>query len=121
MKVLLVDDSAFMRHILKQIMEAVGHEVIGEAEDGQMGIDLYRQLSPDVVFMDITMPGITGVDALKGIRTIDAKANVIMCSAMGQQWLVMEAIKAGACEFIVKPFKPEQVIYTLNKLLRTFD
>ncbi len=115
MKILLVDDAAFMRLVLRNIIEYGKHEVVGEAYDGQMGIDLYEVLKPDLVFMDITMPNLSGLDAVKVIRKRHPGARVVMCSAMGQQWLVMEAIQAGASDFIVKPFKPEAILYILKK------
>lgn len=116
MRILLVDDSKYMRHYIKIIVSEVGYEVVGEASDGQMGIELYKALLPDVVFMDITMPVLSGVDALKGIRKIDPKAVVIMCSALGQQWLIKDAILEGAYDFITKPFKADKVHYILNRL-----
>lgn len=116
MRVLLVDDSAFMRHIVKNIVIAAGHEVVGEGENGQIGVELYEALKPDVVFLDITMPIMSGIDAVKVIRQKNPEANVVMCSAMGQQWLVMDAIKSGATEFIVKPFKPETIVNLLKRM-----
>lgn len=116
MRVLLVDDSKYMRHYIKTIVSEIGYEVVGEASDGQMGIELYEDLLPDVVFMDITMPVLSGIDALKGIRKIDPKAVVIMCSALGQQWLIKDAILEGAYDFITKPFKADKVHYILKRL-----
>lgn len=116
MRILLVDDSKYMRHYIKAIVSEVGYEVVGEASDGQMGIELYQALLPDVVFMDITMPVLSGIDALKEIRKNDPKAIVIMCSALGQQWLIKDAILEGACDFITKPFKADKVHYILKRL-----
>ncbi len=116
MRILLVDDSKYMRHYIKTIVSEIGYEVVGEASDGQMGIELYEDLLPDVVFMDITMPVLSGIDALKGIRKIDPKAVVIMCSALGQQWLIKDAILEGAYDFITKPFKADKVHYILKRL-----
>ncbi|HAS72783.1 MAG TPA: two-component system response regulator [Clostridiales bacterium UBA8960] len=115
MKVLLVDDSKYMRHYIKTIVTEAGHVVVGEASDGQMGIDLYDELRPDVVFMDITMPVLSGFDSLKGIRQIDPKAVVIMCSAMGQQWLIRDSILEGAYDFVTKPFKADKVLFILSR------
>lgn len=115
MRILLVDDSKYMRHYIKTIVTEAGHEVVGEASDGQMGIDLYDVLRPDVVFMDITMPVLSGFDSLKGIKKIDSKAIVIMCSAMGQQWLIRDSILEGAYDFVTKPFKPDKVLFILSR------
>ena len=115
MRVLIVDDAAFMRHVLRNIIEYGKYEVVGEAFDGQMGVDLYEVLRPDLVFMDITMPNLSGLEAIKIIRKRHPGARVVMCSAMGQQWLVMEAIQAGASDFIIKPFKPEAILHVLRK------
>jgi len=117
MRILLVDDSKYMRFVIKSIVTEAGHEVVGEASDGEMGVEYYDALLPDVVFMDITMPIMSGFDALKLIRQKHPKAIVIMCTAMGQQWLVMDAIRAGASDFITKPFKADNLLYILNKIL----
>lgn len=116
MRVLLVDDSKYMRHYIKTIVEEIGYEVVGEASDGQMGIELYESLRPDVVFMDITMPVLSGFDSLKEIRKIDPRAVVIMCSAMGQQWLIKDSILEGAYDFVTKPFKSDKIHYILKRL-----
>jgi two-component system chemotaxis response regulator CheY len=115
--VLLVDDAAFMRMMLKKMLVKEGFEVIGEAENGKEAIEAYKELTPDLVILDITMPIMDGIEALKGIKIENPKANVVMCSAMGQQAMVMEAIKNGAKDFIVKPFKSDRVIESLNKAL----
>ncbi|RKL66315.1 two-component system response regulator [Salipaludibacillus neizhouensis] len=115
--VLVTDDAAFMRMQLKDILTKLGHEVIGEAENGQVSIEKYQELKPDVVTMDITMPELNGVDALKEIKKLDGNALVIMCSAMGQQGMVVEAIQAGAKDFIVKPFSSERIQEALEKVL----
>ncbi len=114
-KVLIVDDAAFMRMMIKDILSKNGYEIVGEAENGQKGIDLFKELKPDLVTMDITMPEKDGIAAIKEIMEIDPTANVIMCSAMGQQMMVMEAIQAGAKDFIVKPFQQERVLQALDK------
>jgi two-component system, chemotaxis family, chemotaxis protein CheY len=116
-KVLIVDDAAFMRMMLKDILTKNGIEVVGEAVNGIEAVDKYRELSPDIVTMDITMPEKDGISAVKEIKTIDPQANVIMCSAMGQQPMVLEAIQAGAKDFVVKPFQADRVIGSINKVL----
>ena len=114
-KVLIVDDAAFMRMMLKDIITKMGHEVCGEAADGEEAISQYKALNPDVVTMDITMPNKDGLQALKDIRSMDANAKVLMCSAMGQQAMVIESIQAGAQDFIVKPFQADKVEAALLK------
>lgn len=109
-KVLIVDDAAFMRMMIKDILEKNGFEVVGEANNGIKAVELYKKEKPDVVTMDITMPDMDGIEAVKEIKSIDPDAKVIMCSAMGQQTMVMDAIKAGAKDFIVKPFQPDRVL-----------
>ncbi|SKA86127.1 two-component system, chemotaxis family, response regulator CheY [Caloramator quimbayensis] len=116
-KVLIVDDAAFMRMMLKDILTKNGFEVIGEAPNGLKAVEMYKAEKPDVVTMDITMPEMDGIAAVKQIKAIDPNAKVIMCSAMGQQAMVMEAIKSGAKDFIVKPFQPERVLEALKKVL----
>lgn len=113
--VLITDDTAFMRMTLKKVVEKNGFEVIGEAGDGQESIDKYKELQPDLVTMDITMPNVNGITAIKEILKHDANARIIVCSAMGQKPMVMEALGAGAKDFVVKPFDPERVIEALNK------
>lgn len=115
-KVLIVDDAAFMRIKLKDILEKNGYEVAGEAQNGIEAINKYKETNPDIVTLDITMPEMDGVEALKGIKAYDADAKVLMCSAMGQQSMVMDAIRAGAIDFIVKPFDTERVIKALDKV-----
>lgn len=116
-KVLIVDDAAVMRMKLKIILEKNGFEVSGEAENGIIAIEKYKSTQPDIVTMDITMPKMSGLEALKEIKKIDVNANVVMVSAMGQESIVKEAILGGAKTFIVKPFKEDHVIMTLNKIL----
>lgn len=115
-RVLVVDDAAFMRIKLKDILEKNNYEVVGEAENGIQAIEKYKELSPDIVTMDITMPEMDGVEALKEINAFDPNAKILMCSAMGQQSMVMDAIRAGAVDFIVKPFDTERVIHALDKV-----
>lgn len=117
-RVLVVDDAIFMRMKLKDILEKNGFEVVGEAQNGLEAVEKYKAESPDLVTMDITMPEMDGVEALKEIKKINGNAKVVMCSAMGQQAMVMEAIQAGAVDFIVKPFESERVIQSLNKAIR---
>ena len=116
-RVLIVDDAAFMRMMLKDILSKNGFQVVGEAANGQKAIELFKQEQPDVVTMDITMPEMDGIQALKEIKSFDASAKIIMCSAMGQQAMVMEAIKSGAKDFIVKPFQAERVLEAIKKVL----
>ncbi|PLR81375.1 two-component system response regulator [Bacillus canaveralius] len=116
-KVLITDDAAFMRLLLKDMIIKAGHEVVGEAENGLVAVEKYKELQPDLVTMDITMPEMDGVHAVKEIKKIDPNAKIIMCSAMGQQDMVVEAIQAGAREFIVKPFSSERIEEALSKLL----
>jgi two-component system chemotaxis response regulator CheY len=114
-RVLVADDASFMRQMIRDIIEPEGYEVVGEASDGMEVVDKFVELRPDLVMMDIVMPKRSGIDAVKGIVDIDPGACVVMCSALGQEALVMEAIQAGAKDFIVKPFKPDSVISTLAK------
>ncbi len=116
-KVLIVDDAAFMRMMLKNILTPTEFEVVGEAETGARGVHLYRDLRPDVVTMDITMPDMDGITAVCEIRKIDPAAKIIMCSAMGQQAMIVDSIKAGASDFLVKPFQPDRVVESLRKVL----
>ncbi|HHY74466.1 MAG TPA: response regulator [Bacillus bacterium] len=115
--ILVTDDAAFMRLMLKDILVKGGYEVVGEAENGKVAIGKYMELKPDLVTMDITMPEMDGITALREIRKIDSQAKVIMCSAMGQQAMVLESIQAGAKDFIVKPFQEPRVIEAVQKVL----
>lgn len=115
MKVLLVDDAAFMRMILKNILTTHNISVVGEATNGKEAVEMYSALKPDMVTMDITMPEMDGIQALKKIKELDPAATIIMCSAMGQQAMVVEAIQAGAKDFIVKPFQEDRVLEAINK------
>lgn len=117
-KVLIVDDAAFMRMMLKDILTKNDYEVVGEAENGLKAIEKYKELTPDLVLMDITMPELDGIQAVRLIMEYDAKARVVMCSAMGQQAMVIESIQAGAKDFIVKPFQAERVIEAIQKVLK---
>jgi len=116
-KVLIVDDAAFMRMMLKDILSKEGYEIVGEAENGAIAIEKYKELTPDLVTMDITMPEIDGIQAVKEIKKINSAATVVMCSAMGQQSMVIEAIQSGAKDFIVKPFQKERVLEAVQKAL----
>ena len=117
-RVLIVDDAIFMRMKLKDILEKNGFEVVAEAQNGLEAVEKYNSERPDLVTMDITMPEMDGVAALKAIKQMDPGAKVIMCSAMGQQSMVMDAIQAGALDFIVKPFDNERVLQSLKKAIR---
>lgn len=116
-KVLIVDDAAFMRMMIKNIITKYGYEVAGEAENGKQAVALYSELKPDLVTMDITMPEMDGIESVKAIRSLDQNANIIMISAMGQQAMVMDAIQAGAKDFIVKPFQQERVLQAIERVL----
>ena len=120
-RVLVADDASFMRQMIREIVESEGFEVCGEASDGVEAVDEFKRLQPDVVTMDIVMPRKSGIDAVRGIMAIDPGACVVMCSALGQETLVTEAIQAGAKDFIVKPFKPDAVVETLKKVLEKED
>ena len=115
--ILICDDAAFMRMMIKDILTKNGYNVVGEAENGAKGVEKYNELKPDLVLMDITMPEMDGIAALKAIKASDAGATVIMCSAMGQQAMVIEAITAGAKDFIVKPFQADRVLEAVKKVL----
>jgi len=115
-KVLIVDDASFMRISIKNMISKNGYEVVGEAENGAVAIEKYKELSPDIVTMDITMPEMSGLDAMKTIVSQDPKAKVIMVSAMGQETIVRDAVLSGAKGFIVKPFKEDGLLSALKKL-----
>ena len=115
--ILICDDAAFMRMMIKDILTKNGYDIAGEAENGQVAVDKYSEVKPDLVMMDITMPEKDGIQALKEIKAKDPSANVIMCSAMGQQAMVIESIQAGAKDFIVKPFQADRVIESIRKVL----
>lgn len=116
-KVLIVDDAAFMRLAIRTVLEKNGFEIVGEAENGIESLRKYKDLKPDIVTMDITMDEMSGIDALKAIRKYDVNAKIVIVSAMGHDSLVREAVINGAKSFIVKPFKEEHVVQTLNKVL----
>jgi len=116
-RILIVDDAAFMRMMVKDILTKNGFDVVGEAADGAQAVEKFKELKPDLVTMDITMPEMDGITALKEIKGIDPNARVIMCSAMGQQAMVIDAIQAGAKDFIVKPFQADRVIEAIQKTL----
>ena len=113
--ILICDDAAFMRMMIKDILTKNGYNVAGEAENGKVAVEKYAELKPDLVMMDITMPEMDGIQALKKIREADPSATVIMCSAMGQQAMVIESIQSGAKDFIVKPFEQDRVIEAVKK------
>lgn len=115
--ILICDDAAFMRMMIKNVLAKGGYNVVGEAENGAKAVEKYKELSPDLVLMDITMPEMDGIQALKEIKKIDGGAKVIMCSAMGQQAMVVESIQAGAKDFIVKPFQEDRVLEAVKKVI----
>ncbi|AEI45896.1 response regulator [Paenibacillus mucilaginosus] len=116
-KILVVDDAAFMRMMLRTMLTEAGHEIVGEAANGLEAVNAYLTTKPDLVTMDITMPELDGVGAVKEIRGHDPAARIIMCSAMGQKAMVVDAISAGAKDFVVKPFQKERVVESVNKVL----
>ena len=117
MKILVADDASFMRQMIRDIIEPEGFEVIGEAADGVEVIEKYKELEPELVMLDIVMPRKSGMDAVRELVALDPSAKIVMCSALGQEALVMEAMQAGAKDFIVKPFKPDAVLATLRKVI----
>ena len=117
-RILVVDDAAFMRMMIRDILIKNGYEVAGEAANGNEAVLKYQELRPDVTTMDITMPEMDGITAVREIRKVDPNARIIMCSAMGQQAMVLDAIQAGARDFIVKPFQEDSVIDAIKKVLR---
>ncbi len=116
-RVLICDDAAFMRMMIKDILTKNGYEVAAEAENGVKAVEKYIETRPDLVMMDITMPEMDGIQALKKIKEADGGANVIMCSAMGQQAMVIESIQSGARDFIVKPFNQDRVLEAVKKVV----
>lgn len=116
MRVLVVDDSSFMRNIVRSVLERAGHQVVGEASNGKEAISQYKNLNPDLVIMDITMPLVSGVESLKEIVRYNSQANVLMCSAMGQKAFIEESIKYGAKGFVTKPFDPRLLLNEVAKI-----
>ncbi len=116
-RVLIVDDLAFIKLIIRDTLEKTGFEVVGEASNGLEAVEMYKRLKPDIVLMDITMPRMDGIQALQEIMKFDSNAKVIMCSALGQQKLIIQSIQLGAKDFIVKPFKPERIVGAIKKAL----
>jgi len=116
-KIMLVDDSSFMRLMLRKILEVNGYTVVCEAANGLEAVEFYKTHTPDLVTMDITMDQLDGIGALIEIKKMDPNAKVIMCSAMGQQAMVMESLKAGAIDFIVKPFNADRVIHSIKSVI----
>ncbi len=115
-RVLVVDDAKFMRHLIKNILVEIGCEVVGEATDGKEALEKYKELSPDVVTMDIVMPNVSGIDALKDIRAADPNAKVVMISAIDQREPLMEALKLGAVDYVVKPFEKDRVAQAMQRV-----
>lgn len=116
-KILLVDDAAFMRMMVKDTLTKNGYTDLYEAADGVQAVEMFEEIKPDLVIMDITMPNMDGLEALKTIKGKNPDAVVVMCSAMGQESMVIEAIKSGAKDFIVKPFKPDRIIKTVSSII----
>ena len=115
--ILICDDAAFMRMMIKDILTKNGYNIVGEAENGAKAVEKYAELKPDLVLMDITMPEMDGIEALKKIKAADANASIIMCSAMGKQAMVIESIQSGAKDFIVKPFQADRVLEAVQKVV----
>ena len=116
--VLIVDDAIFTRMTIKRMLEAKGHSMVGEAATGVEAIEKFAELKPDVVILDITMPGMNGVEALKRIKILDPEAKVVICSAVGLQNIIAQAIELGAEEFIIKPFDAEQLVAAVDKVMK---
>lgn len=116
-KILTVDDAAFMRKVIKDTLSKAGYADIFEAEDGAQAVEKYNEVKPDLVLMDITMPNMDGLEALKAMKAKNPACNVVMCSAMGQEAMVIEAIQSGAKDFIVKPFKPDRIMKTVSSIV----
>lgn len=116
-RVLVVDDAIFMRKMISDILEGNDMEVVGEADTGALAVEKYKELKPDLVTMDIIMPEMNGIDAVRQIITNDSHAKIVMCSALGQQALVQDALSAGAKDFLIKPFNPSRVIEVVSKIL----
>ena len=115
--ILICDDAAFMRMMIKDILTKNGYNIVGEAENGAKAVEKYNELKPDLVLMDITMPEMDGIEALKKIKSGDPNASIIMCSAMGQEAMVIESIQSGAKDFIVKPFQADRVLEAVQKVV----
>lgn len=116
--ILVVDDAAFVRYTMKGILEKNGHTVVADTDSGSLALQLYEKHKPDIVLLDITMPGMNGIEILTKLRAMDSKAKVIMCSSMGQPAMLAETIERGALDFVIKPFKEEQVITAIEKALK---
>lgn len=116
-KIMIVDDAAFMRMMIKNSLTSNGYTNLVEAQDGKAAVEAYQTEKPDLVIMDITMPNLDGIQALQAIKALDSGAKVVMCSAMGQESMVVDAIRFGALDFIVKPFKPDRILQTVAKVL----
>lgn len=116
-KIMIVDDAAFMRMMIKNALSGNGYANLIEAGDGEIALEMYKTEKPDLVIMDITMPNMDGLQALQAIKALDKNAKIVMCSAMGQEAMVVDAIRFGALDFIVKPFKPDRILQTVAKVL----
>src|SRR5262245_5263531 len=120
-RILVADDASFMRQMIREILESEGHEVVAEASDGVQAVEEFRKHHPDLVTMDIVMPRRSGIDAVRGIVELDRGARIVMCSALGQETLVNEALQAGATDFTAKPCKPDAVLATLRRVVEKGD
>lgn len=120
-KILLIDDAAIIRIVLASFLTDAGYEVVGEASNGMEGIQLFKKLKPDIVTMDILMPDMNGIDAVKIIRDIDPKAKIVMCTTLGQKYMVLNAIQAGAANYILKPFNKEKVLEVIEKTIEATE
>lgn len=115
--ILICDDADYIRHLLGEIMSRGGYEVAGEASNGREAVEKYQRLHPDLVTMDVLMPDMSGLDAVREIRAFDPQAKILMCSAMGQYGLITEALRAGATDFVVKPFQPSGILEAVQRVL----
>lgn len=116
-RIVIADDASFMRMMIRDILTANGYEVVAEADNGAAVVERYNEFKPDLIIMDLTMPEVDGIRAIKAIKKIDNEARIIVCSAMGQQAMVIESIRAGARDFIVKPFQAERVLEAVRKAI----
>ena len=116
-RILIADDLSFIRLVQREALISGGYQIVGEASTGREAVEMYERLKPDLIVLDITMPEMNGLEAMKRILALDPQARIIICSAIGQQSLIVEAIKAGARDFIVKPFKPERLVAAIDKAL----
>lgn len=116
--IVLVDDSNFLKNLLSNMIKRIGHNVVGLGKDGKEAIELYKKLKPDIIFLDITMPVLNGLEASKQILDYDKNANIVICSAMGQKFMILDAINIGVKDFVVKPFEEKKIKEIIDKILK---